>query len=132
MLDINNDGKISRAEWSNAWAGFDQNSLASIIHTPSLKERFLGSSSRLAKLTKVLNDRNSPSYENNDLRVVAQMVMARHITVDRMNHMLKPDAPLTISDVPMLISLMQAAPLCENLCCSDPFMADELPAKSLT
>ena len=115
-----NDGKISRAQWNDAWARSHHSSLGSVLHGRSLKERFLGSSfTKLTNLAEHLQDCNTPSYEDNDLRVVAEMVMARHITVDRMNHEVNLDAPLTISDVPMLVSLMQAAPLRANLCCLD-------------
>ena len=84
---------------------------ASILRPPSLYERFV----RTAKAKRGAEvDMNAPEFENNDLEVLSQMVRARHVTIDRTSHLLKSDAPLTLADVPMLLSLIQCAPLSEN------------------
>merc|ERR1711862_861643 len=54
------------------------------------------------------DDANSHAFNNDDLAVVSQMLHARHVTIDRADlaGAGRPDQPLTLSDVPMLLKLI--------------------------
>jgi hypothetical protein len=89
-----------------AKANLEPGSLASILRPPSLYERFIG-----PLHSKKDEIPPAASCDNKDMEVLAGMIQARHLTIDRTNHMLKSDAPLTLADVPMLLSLIsQTAP----------------------
>jgi hypothetical protein len=46
---------------------------------------------------------------SDDIKIVASMLKSRHITMARTSDAVKPDSPLSIADVPMLIVLLQEA-----------------------
>ena len=46
---------------------------------------------------------------SSDIKMIASMIKSRHITMARTCDVIKPDSPLSIADVPMLIELLKEA-----------------------
>lgn len=81
---------------------------AEILETPSLAERTCKMRS-LEKRQLATAERESPAYDNQDLRLIARLVRSRNLTqlrVDAASN-LRTDGPITLNDVPMLLSVMR-------------------------
>lgn len=78
-----------------------------ILETPSLADRTCNL--RAAEKRRVTHaEHKSPACENQDLRLIARLIRSRNLTrirVDAASN-LRTDGPLTLNDVPMLLSIM--------------------------
>ena len=81
-----------------------------ILETPSLADRTCNlNAAEKRKLAAA--ERESPAYEDQDLRLIARLVKSRNLTQIRVDAAsnLRTDGPLTLNDVPMLLSVMRDA-----------------------
>jgi hypothetical protein len=82
-----------------------------IFLQPSVKYRICGKGCpgrEQMSARKSCQDALSMVHENNaDLKMISKLFEARHLTERRIKNRMKGDAPLTVSDVPMLVHLVQ-------------------------
>ena len=82
--------------------------LADIIKEPTLYERTVGMGRVDAALEKEA-ERESPAYDNQDLKLISKMYRSRDMTQVRINaaSSIRTDGALSLNDVPMLLKVMR-------------------------